>query len=644
MIRFRCALLALLPTLALAQTRPADSTSVTLTVANGAGSGTFDLARTVHLWANPPAAGQVFDRWTGDSAALVDAQAEHTTLLTSFPGANAAVTATYRSAPIVNSVAETFSNGTLYRWFVPPGTVRAVLTLHHGTGGSAAIQFSRLENEFLNREAVARGFALVAVDSLNRVDKQWDATFSTANADVQNVLAILASLEARSLLPAGLPRYALGMSNGGGFAPKMTAYGGFAAAASYCAQAANTGLSPAPVQWRMAMNDAHEMVGDAGNDRALVNYGLAQARGTPAAYERLAPSPLHPARFLRLPGLTLADGEAIVGSLRSGGYLDAYGFFLVLPSTLPLTSIPSAYWSRLSEIREQVDVVYTDHQFWSDAARRTFDFFESPAAEATAQSPRLINLSTRAPVLTGDNVLIGGFVVEGAAPKRVLVRVPGPSLAAFGVAGALGDPNLEIVDAAGTRVVFNEDWAGGGQQAEIAASGFAPTDSREPAVVLTLNPGAYTAIVRGRETQTGIALVEAYDLDAAGAARLGNVSTRARVGAGDSVVIGGLVVQGTRPKRIILRALGPSLTAFGVSGALATPQLELRDAAGRLLARNAGWSAGFQAQELVAARLTPGDPREAALIAWLAPGAYTAIVRGADGAEGVALVEAYELP
>lgn len=632
---------ALLLALFLAASARAETVQVTVT--NGAGSGTFDLSRTVHVWANPPAPGFVFDRWTGDAGAVVDAQADHTVLRTSYAGATASLTATYRSAPVVNETAETFSNGTLYRWYVPPGPVRAVLTLHHGTGGSAANQFSRIENDFFNREAAARGYALLAVDSLNRVDKQWDATFSSANADVQNVLAILASLETRGLFPAGLPRYASGMSNGGGFAPKMTAYGGFAAAASYCAQAANTGLSPAPVQWRMAMNDSHDMVGAAGNQRALDNFGLAQARGTPCAYERNAPSPLVAARFLRL-GLTLADGQAIVDSLRNGGYIDVYGYFLVQPATIPLAAIPSAYWPRISDIREQSDVVYTDHQFWGDAARRTFDFFESPAAESVAQSPRLVNLSTRAPVLSGDNVMIGGFVVGGAAPKRVLVRALGPTLAGFGVAGALEDPNLELFDAVGTRVAFSEDWSSGPQQAEISASGFAPPNAREPAVVATLNPGAYTAVIRGAGSASGVGLVEAYDLDTAGGARLGNVSTRARVGQGDAVVIGGLVIQGTRPKRVLLRALGPSLAAFGVSGTLATPELELRDAAGRLLARNAGWSAGFQARELISARLAPTDAREAALIAWLAPGAYTAIVRGAAGAEGVALVEAYELP
>lgn len=636
---------SLLPRLLLLATLAAalPAQSLTLNVGNGAGSGSFDRARTIHVWANPPAAGQVFDRWTGDTAALVDATAEHTVVRTSFVGTNATVAATYRAAPTVTPTAETFSNGTLYRWYVPPGPVRAVLTLHHGTGGSAANQFARPENEFFNREAAARGYALVAIDSLDRINKQWDASLLSSNADVQNVLAILAALQTRGVLPTGVPRYAVGMSNGGGFVPKLTAYAGYASAASYCAQAANALAVAAPIQWRMAMADSHPMVGTEGNDRALANYGSSQGRGTAAAYERNAPSPLHPARFLRI-GLTLADGDALVAALRSGGYLDAYGFLLTPPGELPGSVLPPAYLLRAADIVEQLSAVYADHQFWSDAARRTFDFFESPASEALAQAPRQINLSTRAPVLTGENVLIGGFVVSGTVPKRVLVRAPGPSLAAFGVAGALTDPSVELVDANGTRVAFNEDWGGGGQQAEIAATGLSPSDAREPAVVATLHPGAYTAIVRGSGGATGIALIEVYDLDASGGARLANVSTRARVGQGDAVVIGGLVIDGARPKRVVLRALGPSLAAFGVTGALGAPELELRDGAGRLLARNAGWSGGFQARELGAARLAPSDARESALVVWLAPGAYTAIVRGVGGVEGVALVEAYELP
>lgn len=614
-----------------------------LSVGGGAGSGTFERARTIHVWANPPATGQVFDRWTGDTAALVDERAEHTVIRTSYPGPTATVSATYRAAPVVTPTAEVFSNGTLYRWYVPPGTVRAVLTLHHGTGGSAANQFARPENQFFNLEAAARGYALVAIDSLDRVNKQWDASLLPSNPDVQNVLAILASLQTRGILPTGLPRYAVGMSNGGGFVPKLTAYAGYASAASYCAQAANA-LSPAsPIQWRMAMSDSHPMVGPAGNDSARANFGAAQGRGTPAVFSQNAPSPLHPARFLRI-GLTTADGDNLVAALRGAGVLDALGFLLTSPNDLTASVLPPAYLPRAADILEQLNAVYADHQFWSDAARATCDFFEVPTTEAAAQGPRLLNLSTRAPVLGGESLLIGGFVIAGSVPKRVLVRAPGPSLTAFGVANALTDPNLELVDASGVRVAFNEDWAAGAQQAEIVATGLAPSEAREPALVATLDPGAYTALVRGTGGSTGVGLVEVYDLAVGGGARLANVSTRARVGQGDAVVIGGLVIDGTHPKRVVLRALGPSLTAFGVSGALPAPELELRDSTGRLLARNAGWQSGLQARELVAARLSPADAHEAALIAWLAPGAYTAVVRGTAGAEGVALVEAYELP
>ncbi len=632
----------LLPGCLYGQTRAPEVSTYSLAVTTGAGSGTFDASRTAHVWADSPGAGRVFDRWTGDSDALVDALAAHTTILTSQVRAAVSVTATFKNAPVIQATQENF-NGIKLNYFVPPGLLKGVLTLHHGTGGSGANWFTKIEYLIFCGDAAARGYALVALDSLDRVNKQWDATFSTGNLDVQNVLAALTNLEGRSLLPAGLPRSSLGMSNGGGFAPKMAAYGGFTAAVSYCAQAVNTGALPAPVQWRMAMNDLNDNVGSAGNERALTNFGTSLARGTPAAYERNAPAPLYPGRFQRIPGLTAADAQNLFNAIQSGGYLDAQGYFTASPSTIPAAVFPPAYLLYYPLISEEMDATYSDHQFWSDANRRTLDFLADPAAQAVAQTTRLINLSTRAPVSSGDNVLIGGFVVQGAVAKRVLLRAAGPSLAAAGVSGALADPALQLVNASGLLLASNDNWMTGGQQAEIAATPFAPADPREPAIIATLAPGAYTGIVTGSAGSTGVALIEAYDLDPAGPARLGNVSTRARVGSGDNVLIGGLVVGGTAPKRVVIRAIGPSLAAAGVSGVLTDPQLELRDAAGRLLARNDDWQAGSQPQEVLASRFVPTDPREAALVAWLAPGAYTVIVRGKNGTEGIGLVEAFEL-
>lgn len=254
---------------------------------------------------------------------------------------------------------------------------------------------------------------------------------------------------------------------------------------------------------------------------------------------------------------------------------------------------------------------------------------------------RMINVSTRARVGTGDDVLIGGLVIDGAVSKRVLFRALGPSLAAFGVAGALADPTLEVRSANGSLVAFSDTWRS--DAAAVTAAGLAPANDAEPAVALDLPPGSYTAIVRGANATEGVAIVEAYELDRSAGPRLINLSTRARVGTGDNVVIGGLVVEGPRARKLLLRAIGPSLSAFGVNGALSLPEIELYDAHGQSIASSAGWSQEARAGLVGASGFAPSDAREGAILARLPPGAYTAIVRGRSGTTGVALVEAYEL-
>lgn len=257
-------------------------------------------------------------------------------------------------------------------------------------------------------------------------------------------------------------------------------------------------------------------------------------------------------------------------------------------------------------------------------------------------APRLVNVSTRAPVGRGDEVLIGGLVVRGSGPKRFLFRALGPSLAARGVANALADPSLEIFDAGGRSLGGNDQWQSA-QAGEITASGFAPTDPREAAAIVTLPPGAYTAVVRGVGETTGVGLVEAYELAADEEPRFINLSTRGRVSSGDDVMIAGLVLTGTAPRRVLLRCLGPSLRPAGVGNAIDRATLEIVEGS-RVFRTNAGWTAASDRAEIEATGLAPADTAECALIATLAPGAYTAIVRPAAGsAGGVALVEVYDL-
>jgi hypothetical protein len=240
-------------------------------------------------------------------------------------------------------------------------------------------------------------------------------------------------------------------------------------------------------------------------------------------------------------------------------------------------------------------------------------------------------------VETNDNVLIGGFIVTGTQPKRIIVRAIGPSLP---LAGALADPILELRDSSGGLIRSNDNWRSD-QEAEIIATTIPPSNDLESAIIAILpaNGSNYTAIVRGANNGTGIGVVEAYDLDRTVNSKLANISTRGLVQTGDNVLIGGMIVLGQTPLRVIVRAIGPSLA---LPGALGDPTLELRDGNGALIAANDNWRSDQEA-EIIATTIPPSNDQESAIVRNLAPGNYTAIVRGVNNATGVALVEAYGL-
>ncbi len=254
---------------------------------------------------------------------------------------------------------------------------------------------------------------------------------------------------------------------------------------------------------------------------------------------------------------------------------------------------------------------------------------------------RMANLSTRAAVGADENVSIGGFIVQGDAPKEILIKAIGPSLADLGVPGALADPTLELHDAGGNLLFSNDDWKET-QQQEISETALAPSADRESAILATLDPGSYTAVVAGRNNTSGIGLTEIYDVQQSGG-RLMNISTRGLVGLDDGVMIGGVIITGVDPATILFRALGPSLAGAGIHNPLLDPTLDLFDAQGTSLATDDNWKDANQLS-IEATGLAPSSELEAALLVELNPGSYTAIVRGAGNTTGVALIEVYHLP
>ena len=253
-----------------------------------------------------------------------------------------------------------------------------------------------------------------------------------------------------------------------------------------------------------------------------------------------------------------------------------------------------------------------------------------------------LNISTRLRVQTGENAMIGGFIVTGSEQKRVIVRAIGPSLA--NVAGALADPVLELRGPDGSLVASNDNWTET-QQTEIEATGVAPTNGLESAIVVTLPATAHTAIVTGKDDTSGIGLVEVYDLDQLADSRLANISTRGFVETGDNVMIAGVIVGGgSANSRVVIRAIGPSLSQDGVANPLADPTLELYDGNGTLVATNDDWEDNnAEAAEITTVGLAPQNDAESAMITDLGPGLHTAIVAGKDNSTGVGLVEVYHL-
>jgi outer membrane protein assembly factor BamB len=272
-----------------------------------------------------------------------------------------------------------------------------------------------------------------------------------------------------------------------------------------------------------------------------------------------------------------------------------------------------------------------------------------PTASPTPSSPgsptpaaQALNLSTRMLVLTEDQVGIGGFIITGNEPKTVLVRGIGPSLGKFGVPNPLADPTMELHGPSGFVTLNNNNWRDT-QEAEIQATGLAPTNDLESAILATLPPGNYTAIVKGVNNGTGVGLVEAFDLGQAADSKLGNISTRAFVSTGTDIMIAGFILGNGGSTNIILRGIGPSLSNFGVPNALEDPTLELRDDNGALLRANDNWMDDpKQAAILTAAGLALSNNLESGIAATLPPGLYTALLAGQNGVTGVGLVEVYD--
>jgi hypothetical protein len=256
----------------------------------------------------------------------------------------------------------------------------------------------------------------------------------------------------------------------------------------------------------------------------------------------------------------------------------------------------------------------------------------------------LLNISTRARAGTGDNIVIGGFILTGNQDKRVILLAKGPSLSSGGtpVAGRMADPTLELHDGNGVLITSNDDWQDSPERAQIEGSGFAPSKDTESAILRTLAPGNYTGVLAGKDDSTGIALVEVFDLDADANTILGNISSRGHVDSGDDAMIGGFIAGNESGNaKVLVRGIGPSLEGK-VSGPLDDPILELHDSNGATLEINDDWKDSPNRAEIEATGVAPSRDAESAILRVVAPNSYTAVLRGKTGS-GIALVEIYDI-
>jgi len=263
----------------------------------------------------------------------------------------------------------------------------------------------------------------------------------------------------------------------------------------------------------------------------------------------------------------------------------------------------------------------------------------------SAPNARLGNISTRADVFTGSRVVIAGFVIGGSTSKTIAIQASGPALTRAGIALPLTNPSITLVRSSDQSVVAtNDNWTGAANASQVQDSGFAPTMSGEPAIVTTLAPGAYTAIVSGADGGTGPAVVGVFELDHPETPLI-NISTRAFVRTGDDVMIAGFVVQGTAPQKVAVTVAGPSLASADVPDALGDPMLTVvRQSDGAVIASNDNWESGGTAGELQAAGFAPASPFEPGLLLSLDPGAYTVIVQGVGNTSGLAVVGVFAAP
>jgi hypothetical protein len=663
---------------------------VAVTVNGGSGGGTYPAGSIVDIIANPPAPGQVFDRWTGTTAVLGTnsiATALSRVAIT-VPTTAVILTATYKDAPAwTPSVVSSFNPQADTTVKTAPTTVATTLTYYipaeatglvfllHATGGSAGEWFERPQQLLLARDLVAAGYGIAALNSVNRTTGTWAAPAVLANnLDALNPAAAIDRLVALGALAANKPIFLLGNAAGANAAAR---YADLLATASPARPVKGAVLflsagvdtlaitSRVPQFFALAANDSN--LGATGLQDARDASQFLLGRGVATAITSNALAPVYPSRFRSL-GLLAAsftddDALAIWTALKTAGYLDANGYPKSVPTAAAVSAaVPAAYRARASEIAAEIAVAAAEAEFFSDASARILNFLNGRVANAPIAAPgRMVNLSTRGNVAYLGDSLAVGFTITGTQQATLLIRGVGPTLSRFRVTDPIAAVRLEVYR--GTTVIAaNEGWdsAGGSARTQLNTAATAVgafqlgNNSLDSAVLLQLDPGSYTATLKGIGGAVGEVLAEIYDVSRNGS-RLTNLSTLSRINSDGDLLIPGIVIAGDNPRTLVVRAVSQGLTRFGLTSDLVLGDARISILNGnQVVSTNNNWAQGGAANLTAAFPAVGAFPlsnaSDAALLDALPPGSYTlqagAVLAGAAGANqtGAVLVEVYEVP
>lgn len=672
-----------------------------VTVNSGTGSGSYPAGSRIDLAALPPGPGQVFDRWTGDVAVLGNAAIAPflaQTVMT-VPAAGATLTATYKPAPTwtptvvtgFNPIATASPNGTTLSYHLPADAQGLVFLLHEN-GGSGADWFALPEQALLARDLVAAGYGVAALSSVNRTTGAWAQQAALANnPDAATHAAALDRFARDHGLAAAKPIFFLGLAAGADAALRIadqlataTPARNVKGAVLYGSTGGGTLAVTSRVPQFFALAAHDEVLGATGNADARANSQLLTGRGIATAVISNPTTPVNAGRLRTIsvtqPDFTAADAQAVYTAVKAAALIDANDYPKSRPTTeVVRAALPAAYQPRATEVQTQLAIGYAAREFYAAANPRVINFLNARAADNPVPAPgRLINLSTRSRVaFLGDSFALG-FNISGPQRATLLIRGIGPALARFGVPGALTAPRLELYRG-NTVIASNEGWdlPGGASTAaqittaatSVGAFALAAGD-RDTALLVQLDPGTYSATIKGINGTTGEVLAEIYDVSR-NATRLTNLSTLARINAEGDTLVPGIVIAGNNPRTLVIRAVAQGLVDFGLPAtsllgdaniAVLTNVQNGNQTVTQTVATNNNWAqagavalnAAFPAVGAFPLRVAT----DSAILDALAPGAYSLraaaapVQNGPNGQPpanlpnqtGSVLVDVYELP